>query len=356
MARAYPDNLPSHYASDKLSAPAGIKSWWRGDIGRLTREYGARTFPGAPAEALMGFESNSGGPRENTTGWLTGSEEERAAAATAGRRPLSGSFNGFHELGLFGVEGGVASGPAPGQVAGPHNNWLPLATSGDVRNLLGRNAVTAPGSWVAVQDQIAIGLVNLRKAGREVMNGLPANIRARSEGSLWFVALAFMGWSAGVAGTRSHIIRYASALAGVPEASRWGAWRYWLAKDFVAGRIASRPANSHENPAYSAVRTQQKLRAGEELQYELGGTSRWFDDCIGTVQRAIVDDVLARAAVGQTVTSFVVPPSLLSCAPLYRQPKVWIGVGVGVALLSGVALATAYAVGAFDEPTPEPTR
>ncbi len=272
---------PQVYAQEKLSM---IKGWWQSynaDIVRISHALA----PNAAPEFFMGVASN-GGLRENTTGFLTGLPDERAAGV---QPPLGGvASQSFHELGWFGVEGGPRGGPAPG--AG--SNWSNIATSQEVRTLLSREGVTAPGSWAgAVPDQLAIGIINNRTHGRNVNNALPTNIQAHSEDSLWFLAMTTMGWSAGDARAARIIRMVANDIASVPENQRWGALVRAFAAKGADGSILSVQENGvydvYNNPFFAVIRTMQKIEAGLALARDHGGNVAFFEDGLGSNRQQI---------------------------------------------------------------------
>jgi N-acetylmuramoyl-L-alanine amidase len=234
-------------------------------------------FPGVPPEAIMGFTLN-GGVKENTTGFITGLEDERPPKRE--RPPLGGiAAQKFHELGMFGVEGGPREGPAPSK----GSPWAEAADSADVKSLLGRAGNTKPGGWLSIPDQIAIGLTNTRSHGRSVIKhkSFPVQARPATEKSLWFVALSFMAWSAGDGRAAQHVSNFAKELAAVPEAQRWGAFIRLLADAGKKCKLKAGPVK-HASPFYSAVRTLQKIEAGLLLATERGVDVSFFDDGLDT--------------------------------------------------------------------------
>lgn len=270
---------PETYGRGKTSTVRGYAAGAVGDwVERALPHFG----PGAPRAAWLGVCAN-GGVGENTTGWVTGDAAERVQAAQSHRLPLRArppynpdstldfANTGFHELGPLGVEGGPAHGLAPGR--GEHDSWLKLAIDDSdssfnperirIRAALGRNAVTAPGSWVAVPDSIVLGMANNCRCARRIRADLPAALQWPVDGdgyplrwSSWSFAAATMGWSAGVAGARHHLSLFVDQTARVPEGERWGAWLHALAQSNVSNGRAN-----HGNPFYSAIRTAQKFEA-----------------------------------------------------------------------------------------------
>lgn len=272
---------PEVYAQEKMPM---MRGWWHDyntDIVRIAHAIA----PNAAPEFFVGVASN-GALRENTTGFLTGLADERAPGTSP---PLGGvASQTFHELGWFGVEGGPRSGPAPGA----DSNWTRIATSEEVRTILGREGVTAPGSWAgAVPDQLAIGIINNRNHGRNVNNALPANIKATSEDSLWFLSMTAMGWSAGDARAARIIRMVASDIASVPENQRWGALVQAFARHGMDNSILPVQEggvyDNHSNPYFTVIRTLQKIEAGLSLARDHGGNVAFFDDGLGAERQQI---------------------------------------------------------------------
>lgn len=272
---------PQVYAQEKLSM---MKSWWtayNADILRISRALA----PNAAPEFFMGVASN-GSLRENTTGFRTGLAEERAPGTNP---PLGGvATQSFHELGWFGVEGGSRNGPAPG----PDSNWSRIATSQEVRTLLGREGVTAPGSWYeAVPDQLAIGIINNRNHGRAVNRALPANLQAQDESSLWFEAMTTLGWSAGDARAARFIRMVANDIGNVPENQRWGALvRAFYAKGLDRSILPVQEGGVYDvynNPFFAIIRTMQKIEAGLALARDHRGNVAYFEDGLGAERQQI---------------------------------------------------------------------
>lgn len=306
------DHNPLEYARSKRALMSG---WASGDVGRWVRTAAGIVAPGTPVAGWLGFASNGMSTRSNTTGWLTGSAAERAEAARTGQTPIRlgstrydpnnaslWSNRGFHELGLFGVEGGRASGPVPGP--GEHGTWHRLAGDAQVRAILGgRSATTAAGAWVATADQIAVGIVGVARHARGVRAIMPEGLRwpVNAAGdpatwSCWALACAFMAWSAGDTGAANHLRIGADAAARVPEAQRWGAWLSALAASGQRGA-----ARSHANPAYSAIRTAQKLEAGRVASSATGEAwaSEWLRGGVSDAVAAQVYPVLTAAGYGE---------------------------------------------------------
>jgi hypothetical protein len=261
---------PTRWGAEKQSL---VRSWLPGakhpEIWAAISTMAPKIFPGADPCAFMGFCANGESLAANTT-------------ETVPEEP-------FHELGIFGTEGGMRFKPAPDpNPNGAMNSWGELHAHPDVVALLGRPATMVAGAWKrAADDQVAIGLVNIRRHARNVFAALGASVAPASEGSLWFVALGFMGWSAGPGRTISHVKPHVAALAIAPEISRWGALMHHVA-------VSSPTGHKHANPAYSCARTAQKLECGRQLQAFMGPTcSAWYDLHDG-MDSAPLYDAIAR--------------------------------------------------------------
>lgn len=262
--------------------------------------------PGVPPAAWVGVACN-GGVNSNTTGWVTGSAAERTAAAAAGHTPLipskawtpsdnSWSNRGFHELGIFGEEGGAAGDLAPA----PGSRWAQDAGSTLAIAALGRAATMTPGGWRAIPDQTAVGLVGLARHGREVRAQLPPELRwpvsadgAPVRWSQWAFVCSVMGWSAGSTGAARHLGRWPE-LGAVDEDHRWGAWLTRLVNEVRPGA-----PRSHSNPYYSAVRTAQKMEAGRLAGPMIGDSAAvaWLEPHLGG-DTARVYDLLTAGGYG----------------------------------------------------------
>jgi hypothetical protein len=249
-------------------------------VGSTLRAMTPQVFPGVPAEAIAGFCANAN-VTENTT------EGIRAQP--------------FHEMGLFGTEGGPRAGPAPNpDPNAKDNSWGKLANHPLVRQLLGgRSATMEHNRWkTQIPDQVAIGLVNVRRHGENVVRLLDARLRpdVSTSSSPFFVACCFMGWSAGDGTAAKHFNRFADALARVPENQRWGRFLREVAEGVRSNRLNLRGLRKHRSPAYSALRTWQKLAAGQLLAKEVGGTVAWFDFGLGSDESWIADTITCAGA------------------------------------------------------------
>lgn len=279
VPKDYPRNLPSAYERSKLSE---TQRRWGSPMGGLVRRFLPQILPGVPAEAHMGFASN-------------GSELEDVG--------LTPSHASFHELGYYGIEGGPYQTPAPNRDTSKPNSWYRLHNDSRVRGLLGRDATMVPwathnagtsqaSAEIPLEDQIAVGIVNVADALSGMAANLPASIRPQSRSSLWATALSFMGWSNGVGGASAHIRKYERQLAAVPESQRWLALIRAVAADTTDG-----PGASYTHAAYSVNRANQKVRVGRGLARAVGGANLpWF----GEVDE-VAEDILARRASSVTV-------------------------------------------------------
>jgi hypothetical protein len=256
--------------------------------------------PGVPFEAVVGACLN-GGRNENTTGWKSCSDAERAEALRLGRKPLGGdprsgygnvNARNLHELGPLGAEAGYT----PGLVAVDGTPWATLAKSDGVKRALGREGVTGAAWHGAVRDQLVIGLASVVRHGREVISRLDARIRPTvgldglpASWTLWAWALACAGWSAGDGGMARHVNAYADRLAAVPEAQRWALFCR------LAGDVDD-PGFKHRADEYTALRTRQKIE-GARLAARLTGNTcalAWLDD--GAADTDAIDAALVRAS------------------------------------------------------------
>lgn len=240
MARPYPTNLPDPYALEHVAKAVG----WDDDarIGPYLRAYWPQVFQGIGVEAAYGFSVN-GGPNENT-------------AESEGHASMS-------EVGMLGVTDGPWQLVTPNCDRSASNDWCLNHAAPEVVAMLGRAACMEANCWrlsVAgtVADQVAVGIVSLAKNGLSLMRRLPPEVWPSTTG-LWFMALASMGWSAGSAGAEAHLRPYLAQLAAAPEEGRFALWQRLIA---LAGydRSLGGSADSHSNPAYTLVRTAQKLR------------------------------------------------------------------------------------------------
>jgi len=272
MARSYPEGKPRLYAAEKL--PLLRKRQLDAEIGPATERMAAIAFPGAPSEVFHGFTAFSTGPLENTT---------------------DSTKNKFHEIGLYQVEAGPRSGPAPN--SNPkleYSNWARLAASELVMAMLGRAATVEEGAWKkAIDDQIAVGLANLRDHSRNMADGLARRLKKhgfteadaqalskkvvpREPGSNWAVMWAFTSFSRGEGQFTSTLAAYLRELAEDTEATRWVKWRQLVNADIRAKKAGIGSKKGKKGAAYALVRTEQKFQSGFLLAQNTGGNAAWF--------------------------------------------------------------------------------
>lgn len=250
------DRQPSRYAASKLSS---LQARWRGALGAELRSLTPRVWPGVPVSAFMGFTS-------------IGSRDEDTA-------PRANRV--FHEVGYFQTPAGPADGPAPNpNPAAAYNAWGKIASGSAAAELLGRPVVMRAGAWkgaAAVPDQVAVGLLDFRRelegftrAVRSVGAGV---LEPRSSSSVYTVACAFSAFSAGATGAARNLSRLGSSgwqTAGRTEATAWDWIIEEIARRWRAGTVPLENPGTHRNPAYTVLRTTQKLAAGAKLAESLG--------------------------------------------------------------------------------------
>ncbi|HVY65948.1 MAG TPA: hypothetical protein VHH11_14090 [Gammaproteobacteria bacterium] len=265
-------SIPTNYANDYLSA---MLARWSGStkaLGDAVRTMTPVAWPGIPGEVIMGFCTNG---------------QQRANTALS---PPNGVENPFAELGYFGTEGGPRStppnaGPYPNPTNRSNNSWLVLHDDPLVVRLLGHPATMVNGAWQTdVNAQTAVGLVNLLRHRTGCNAAMPAACRSTDLGSTWSVAVGFAAWSAGDAGMARWVTRYQTALAAVPEPQRVAAWVAAVVADDRAGRVHG---TRHANPAYTLMRTLQKIEAGRVLAVHVHGNAAWFPVVSSADQLAI---------------------------------------------------------------------
>lgn len=325
---SYENGLPAAFAESWRSRNVAR---WSGSFGSAVRRMNRSpaAFPGASPTAILGFAS--GATQREDTGWPRRSGEYA--------NPV------FREVGFLGTEAGwtfvgpnrqrcaqLAARPGftlrgSGCVVGPSANpdpnlpysnyarWAghPYVTRPD---LLGRPASLAQHAWYDVDEQTAVGLVNLRAHGGTVTDLLDARIRPSRPDTCYGVSCAFWGWSAGDGLAVQHIQRELNAIVGVSEAQRLNALAWAIARRAL--REGARwGARSHTNPAYSILRLLQKLYAGLALAVAAGEHTSWYTLGIDP----LVLDILARAAYGVAIPSeFVLPPTLPSSTAPAGEP------------------------------------
>lgn len=251
--------LPSRYSRGKYQRCV--------QISRMPplADYVARTWPGTTALQWAGFMSNGSG-NEDT-------------CVVRGQQ--------FHEIGYFGITAGPCTTPyAPNTEPRPENNWLDYYQDPRVKALLGRDACMTRDCWKesngGFSDQCAVGLVSMLAKQGQFARRVPENIKPQQLASQWSLACTFACWSAGVEGIVRHVRPFADRLAAIPEADRWNGFRRLVAEGIANGSVPVGTRKSHRtNPAYTILRTQQKIAAA---------TEGYRDD--------VYDIILAKAAYG----------------------------------------------------------
>lgn len=250
---------PYNYAKDKLPM---LSARALGELGQSLSKLGGKAWPGVPLEAWVGFTSISEGNDEDT---VTPTNTQQ-----------------FHELGYFQTPAGPRSGPAPNPDPNAWmNSWGKLAGSPFVKELLGRPATMNPRLWQdAIDDQVAVGLANLRASLRSVSSSIPSDVQPKSLKSTWAVALAMMGFSAGPAKAARWVNMYAEKLAAQYESTRWSMWAAYIDTDITAGYTSNWVKGRHANPGASYLRTWEKLECAHQLAVKLGHATEfeaWYD-------------------------------------------------------------------------------
>ncbi len=252
-------------------------------------------LPGVPIAAAFGFCFN--GDKWNTTGWKVGDQAERDEYNAKGRFPFKNRdprdpkvygavtrTGDLHEIGWFGTEAGKTPTPV---ATDPRCPAVYLADDPEVVKILGRPAVTGARWYGADEDNVAVGLANLRRHWHGARVDLDARISWAEDdkrATLWRWAMASMHWSAGGGGS-NHANAYADQLAAVPEPRRWGLFMR-LAAETDGGR------SRHRDDEYSAIRTAQKIE-GAVVACECIPSEPWAlewlrDDGLSDAERAAV--------------------------------------------------------------------
>lgn len=277
-----------------------LERYASGDVGRHTRAALEVCLPGVPLAAALGFAAN--GDAYNTTGWRVGDQAERDEALRRGRRPfVSGNpSEGYgaigerdlHELGYYGVEAGHTPTPV---ATDPDCPWVRLATSAEVRKILGRDAVTGGAWYGATADLCAVGIANIARHMRQIRAALDPRISWVEDDrrvTLWRWSMASMSWSAGTGRAARHVNAYAGELAAFDESRRVG--RFMV----LAGAIDD-PGSRHRQDEYSALREAQK-RAAASLAAELTGEGEaalaWLDDGLGADRERVLARLVETSA------------------------------------------------------------
>jgi hypothetical protein len=287
MGADHPERWARKHAGklDDLTAPAMLA--------RFTRCRDV-CLPGVPLAAVVGFAMN--GDEWNTTGWKVGDQAERDAAVAKGRFPFKkkdprdASVYGavtrtgdLHEIWWFGTEAGKT--PTPVATA-PDCPAVTLADDPEVVKILGRRASTGAGWYDDEDGNAAVGFANLRRHWRQARAALAPSLRWDEDdkrATLWRWCCTQARWSAGGRGI-GHINDYATELAALPEAQRWGRFMQLAGAEDDAG-------SRHRQDEYTALRTAQKLEGARLAVGRIPSESwarAWLDDGLTDVERAAV--------------------------------------------------------------------
>lgn len=301
--RSYTNGAPSHYAAEKLALLAPRHA---GRLSGLLRRMIPRAFPGGDPEALLyaleGFTAFSTGWRENTTEGVP--------------------TQSFHEVGLFQVPAGPRSGPAPNPDPRASNNaYGSLAGSDLVKQCLGGRAASlapdawrpaanmGPGettgpNWRACEDQVAVGLANLRRDDRSVRTLLNNRVRGvagdEARWTNWRVFLMFTAFSRGPGGADTRLAPYLGRLVHEPEEQRIVRLCELVEADIRTGASGIGARTGKSGTSYGIVRTLQKLYSGLWLLRQTGSSSaQWFN---GVEIPAATEDLITRTAYGVSIS------------------------------------------------------
>ena len=223
-------DTPTAYAEAHASA---MRLRWA-EWGSLAREYLPLAFGDAPPELAVGATAMSTGQHELTSA---------------------------NEAGYFNT---------------PLAHWETLRTSPLVREMLGRDAVTAAQWRGAVPDQVAVGLADLRREQTVCSAALPEAMRVAIPGSGWGWWVAQSAWSAGAARAARHWREHEAAVTAAMSADRVTALVRSVLAAIEAGHYNGAPALSHDNAAYTTLRTCQKLWCARALAEDHGELDPWW--------------------------------------------------------------------------------
>ncbi len=321
-----PGNHPSRYVREHDD---DIMACYTSPYGATLRRMWAIAFPLFPSEVGFGFASN-GGQFEDTAAparaWLN--------APAASRRGSMPAHAPFSEVGRFGVPAGPWCVAAPNALrSAPHcparvqNVWNDLHATDAVRALLpGRRAASmAANGWWESDDQIAVGVVQLKQIEASMRAALPASLVPR-ENSLWRAAMICGGWSAGTGAMSTQMrtwLAQAPELATTPENRRWWKLGEVMAAKRVRSGKTSEPnfnGTGHGNHGHTWNRTTQKLQMGWEVARRTHGNVSFFAaGAPSAAMLAYIESVIALAAVGRRAAD-AGPPPAVGAAPAIAIP------------------------------------
>lgn len=278
---------PSVYGAAQLPKMRTRSSGALGAAVRRQLALAPRIFGAMPPQALLGFTAISTGPNEDT-----------------------GSANSFHEIGYWNVEAGPSSGPAPSpDPRAANNHWGRDANDPEVVRLNGAPASMVADGWKVpagaspdverqkAEMQTAVGLVNLRKHRDAAIRKLQAGARPLDPNSVYGAVVMFAAYSAGDTGAARVFNRYAAAIGrATTDPAKLGAFLEALLAEVQRLPPSGRPAPwnraAHGNPAYTAMRSMQKVASGRALAAEQNDAAAlaWFGPAgIVDAERVLTD-------------------------------------------------------------------
>jgi hypothetical protein len=278
---------PAAYARGKLHA---LQLRRAGPLGDALRIMVPLEWPHTPVSVWLGFTASAAGPDDNTAITASGQLKRR--------------WN-FHEIGEFQTTAGRPTSVHAPERTRPANDWLRLAPDARTRRLLHaatgtlRDATLVPDAWStpeAAPDRAAIGLVSLRDHYDGVKRLLPTVLHPTHTNSVWAVAMAFTGWSAGPVVAARSIARFGATIAPVDDARRMGAWAQALVAARHRGESMGGRPETHGNAAYDWLRTAQKLASGELLGSTAHEDTAWYGESWATP--GPLQDAVTRIAFG----------------------------------------------------------
>lgn len=355
MARRWPDNRPSVYASDKAEK---LAAWWGNDVGAWKRAMWAKRFR-LPSFAAFGFCSN-GDIGENT-----GLAQDHAA---------------FSEITEWGISAGPWDMPAPNRDTSVENNYYRLHDSARVYSMLGRNACMVADCWRpengGLPDTNAIGTCTLE----DHMNGTALRLAPQLRptwASPYQMDLFCLGWSAGNSRAAAQLgnvhrvverggafavvdslglqlvsvpdaaaaaqvasgatARWADEFGAVPEQDRLA----WIGRRYATAAYAGVPIlgapYTYDNVWHGWTRVQQKKLACAYLAQRVEGTgSLWLQGYESAAEREWIETVNALAAGG------IDPRTVVGPRPQGSRGLWPVAVGLGAAALGFAGIAAHY--------------
>lgn len=253
--RTWDRALPLKYAESKQSS---LDKRWKAELGDSLRAMVSQVWPSVPEAVFLGFTAFSTSAKENTTEAV---ESQK-----------------FHEIGYFQTEAGLREKPAPDRDPdGEYNNWGRLHDDPLVIQLLGRKATMSPDGWKdAIPDQVAVGLVNLRKKLDSLVKKLPDDLKPKDYSSTWAVLLAFTAFSRGGGQTLKCLRPYMEKLGKIPENDRWAAWESMIAADITKDIESIGNKDGKAGGPWAIMRTRQKHDSGLLFAERTGLPADWF--------------------------------------------------------------------------------